>query len=177
MKIVCQKCVVGINDGIATTLKFAHPQMTNKRSVYLLIFIWQQLAIDLYTSYIWVIHKYYMSNTNERWAFTRPTHFVLEAHGRNITSNRSVLLVTAAQGISVEVTLCEGLLKARALHLIHMDWAHSYRGEKTHLESAPSHSLNHRIKYVSLYFMLSIPQETDRMEILHRKSFSVQDLA
>jgi hypothetical protein len=106
-----------------------------------------------------------MSNTNERWAFTRPTHFVLEAHGRNITSNRSVLLVTAAQGISVEVTLCEGLLKARALHLIHMDWAHSYRGEKTHLESAPSHSLNHIIKYVSLCFQYPRRQTEWRFSI------------
>lgn len=95
-----------------------------------------------------------MSNTNERWAFTRPTHFVLEAHGRNITSNCSILLVTAAQGISIEVALSEGFLKARTLHLIHMDRAHSYRGEKTlGVRSIPLS--------ISELNMLSIIQDTD----------------
>ena len=52
-------------------------------------------------------------------------HPLLEAHSRNVTSDSCVLLMAATQSLLVEEALSDGLLKPRALHLIHMHRAHT----------------------------------------------------
>ena len=54
-------------------------------------------------------------------------HPLLEAHSRDVTSDGRILLMAATQSFFVEETLSDGLLKSRALHLIHMDWAHTWK--------------------------------------------------
>lgn len=38
--------------------------------------------------------------------------------------------MAAAQRLLVEGTLCDGFLKSRTLHFIHMDWAHALQKKK-----------------------------------------------
>ncbi len=60
------------------------------------------------------------------WCLTKvEAHRLLEAHSRNVTSHGCVLLMAAAKSLLVEETLCDGLLKSRALHLIHMHRTHT----------------------------------------------------
>lgn len=61
--------------------------------------------------------------------FRAGTHPLLEAHLGDVAADGSVLLVAAAQGLLVEETLCDGLLKAGALHLIHVHRTHACRQE------------------------------------------------
>lgn len=48
------------------------------------------------------------------------SYSAVETHGGNVTLDGSIFLVAAAHWLAVEVTLSQWLLKARALHLVHM---------------------------------------------------------
>lgn len=63
---------------------------------------------------------------DDLWFIKLSTHPLLEAHGWNVTRDGCIFLMATAQRLLVEETLCDGLLKPRALHLIHMDWAHTW---------------------------------------------------
>lgn len=65
-----------------------------------------------------------------QWKTTNKSHPLLEAHSGDITSDSCILLMAAAQRLLVEGTLCDGFLKSRTLHFIHMDWAHALQKKK-----------------------------------------------
>ena len=67
---------------------------------------------------------------DDLWFIKLSTHPLLEAHCWDVTPHGCILLMAAAQRLFVEEALCDGLLKARALNLIHMDWAHAWETHK-----------------------------------------------
>lgn len=66
------------------------------------------------------------------YTMERGTHSILEAHGRNVTPDCCVFLMAAAQSVTVEVALSQGLFKPRALHLVHMDRPDPYTETNTY---------------------------------------------